>query len=84
MIAFVGYFVADQHRGNDEAKFQKYAALAIECARLLTPYQSPTFRAVMVTPPPEAPSKKRFTLTIVDNYNGRALAAADDVAEEVE
>ena len=45
--------------------------LAIECARLLTPYQSPTFRAVMVTPPPEAPSKKRSRWRSSTDATGR-------------
>ena len=74
--------LAEQHRGNDEAKFQKYAALAIECARLLTPYQSPTFRAVIVTPPLEAPRTRKFTPTIFDRHNGaRELAGVDDEVE---
>lgn len=40
----------------DEDKFGKWARLAIECAAKLAPYQSPTFRAVVVGPTPDAVS----------------------------
>jgi len=36
-------------RAPDEAKFEKYARLAIQCAKDLAAYQSPTFRAIAVT-----------------------------------
>lgn len=40
--------VASEGRKPDEAKFVKYGRLAIECAKELAQYQSPTFRAVVV------------------------------------
>lgn len=33
-------------REPNETKFKEYALLTIECARILAPYQSPTFKAV--------------------------------------
>ena len=36
-------------RQPDEAKFEKWARLAVQCAKDLAAYQSPTFRAIAVT-----------------------------------
>jgi hypothetical protein len=69
-----------QNPNADEDKFEKWARLAIECAAKLAPYQSPTFRAVVVAPAPDAnqPEKrKRFTLSIFDGSNGTPLNAVD-------
>lgn len=56
-------------RAPDEAQFEKYAKLAVDCARILAPFQSPTFKAIVIAPPPDTdPNKmrRRFTLTIFD------------------
>jgi hypothetical protein len=56
-----------QNPHESKTEFLRYAGMAIDCAHKLAPYQSPTFRAVMVAPAPDAnaPEKrKRFTLTI--------------------
>lgn len=56
-------------RQPDEERFEKYGKLAVQCARDLAPYQSPTFRAIMTAPPPPDPGdgqRKRFTLTIFE------------------
>jgi hypothetical protein len=59
-----------QGRKPDEAQFEKYARLAVHCAQKLAPYQSPTFQAIMIAPPPPDPrlagQRKRFTLTIFE------------------
>jgi len=50
-------------------QFEKWARLAMECASKLAPYQSPTFRAIVVAPAPDtnkAEQRKRFTLTIFE------------------
>lgn len=64
-------------RTPDEPQFEKYAKLAVHCARLLAPYQSPTFQAIMIAPPPpdptEAGMRKRFTLTIFEGARPKAL-----------
>ena len=67
---------------SDEAKFTKYATAACDCAKALAPYQSPTLRAIVVSPPPptERPTK-RFTLTIFDKYNGAHEPGVDDEVE---
>jgi len=39
----------------DEDKFWSWPEAAIDCAVKLAPYQSPTFKAVTVVPPPPAP-----------------------------
>ena len=36
---------------SDEAKFTKFATATCDCARALAPYQSPTYRAVMLSSP---------------------------------
>lgn len=61
--------VAQSGYTPDVEKFEAYSARAIECAKALAPYQSPTFRAVITSPPPH-PTKaivKKFTLNIFDN-----------------
>ena len=67
----------DQNPTGNEAKFEKWALHAVDVAHKLAPYQSPTFRAIVVSPPPPSQNggKKRFTLTIVDNHNGRVMPA---------
>ena len=43
--------LAEQYRKADEAKFRQYAELAVACAKALAPYQSPTYRAIVVSSP---------------------------------
>jgi hypothetical protein len=43
--------LAEQYREADEAKFRQYAELAVACAKALAPYESPTYRAVVVSSP---------------------------------
>ena len=53
-------------RVPDEAKFEKYARLAIQCAKDLAPYQSPTFRAIQVIAGPTDPAAGA---KVIDNDN---------------
>ncbi len=46
----------EQQLHGDEGKFLQWAKHAIDCAKALAPYQSPTFRAVEIIPPREEPS----------------------------
>jgi hypothetical protein len=63
---------------SDEAKFEKWARLAIQCAKDLASYQSPTFRAIAVTgPDPDRQAVVRF---VVEN----APIMIDAVAESTE
>lgn len=43
-----GQINADPKRNPDRAEFDKYAMLAVDCARRLAPYQSPTFQAIAI------------------------------------
>lgn len=43
--------LAEQYRKTDEFKFRQYAELAVACAKALAPYQSPTYRAIVVSSP---------------------------------
>ena len=43
--------LAEQYRKADEAKFRQYAELAVACAKALAPYESPTYRAIVVSSP---------------------------------
>jgi hypothetical protein len=86
MIVFAGMAAAYQplppgsqqtKPGADANLFEKWARLAVETAAKLAPYQSPTFRAIVVAPPPAEKDKdsevKRFTLTVFEG--GRRLPA---------
>lgn len=62
----------DINPNANEDKFNFYAGKAVEVAKALAPYQSPTYRAVIVTPPPATDSApRRFTLSIHDASNGK-------------
>jgi hypothetical protein len=64
----------DRNPNADEARFEKYARLAVETAKSLAPYQSPTFRAIMMAPPPpDNAGPRRFTLTIHDGRGKTAI-----------
>lgn len=66
----------DPKRDPDEGLFDRYAVLAVDCARKLAPYQSPTFQAIMIAPPPDVgqpEQRKRFTLTIFEPSGPPAL-----------
>lgn len=55
---------------SEDTRFRYSMEQAKDCASKLAPYQSPTFRAVIVAPAPEQPPgelRKRFTLTIFDD-----------------
>lgn len=60
-------------RKPDDVKFEKYARLAIQSAKDLAPYQSPTFRSIQVAAPaPErkGETKRKFTLMVFDGARG--------------
>jgi hypothetical protein len=89
----------EQNRHANEELFEKWARLSVECAKALAPFQSPTFRAIVVTPPPPQQAEtatRRFTLAVFESNgqssdgqgsNGHDAAAAaviDEVAHEDE
>lgn len=63
--------------------FEKYATLSVMAAQYLARYQSPTFRAVVIAPPPD-PNKgnvrKKFTVGIFDGQGRPAPRHIDVVA----
>jgi len=55
------------------AQFERWSKNAMEFAKALAPYQSPTFRAIVVAPAPETGKKTtRFAFTIFENQRGQA------------
>jgi hypothetical protein len=63
----------------DENKFWKFAEAAIDCAHKLAPYQSPTFRAVVVAPGPD-PNQSEKTMRIrlkIFDHDGREVNDGD-------
>jgi hypothetical protein len=89
---------AEQNPHANEELFEKWARLSVECAKYLAPYQSPTFRAIVVTPPPppqQANETRRFTLAVFESngqssdgqgngHDAATAAAIDEVAHEDE
>lgn len=65
--------MSQQNANGDEGKFEKWYRLFAETATRLAPFESPTFRAVMVAPPPPQKSGAGrttvFTLTIFDEQH---------------
>jgi hypothetical protein len=67
----------------DEAKFEKWARLAVDCAARAAPFQSPTFRAVTVVPPDKT---REDDVTVINlkifDHTGTALEMATRRAQE--
>jgi hypothetical protein len=64
----------------DEGKFWKYAQAAVDCAHKLAPYQSPTFRAVVVAPSPD-PNQSQKVMRIklrIFEHDGREVTNGDE------
>ena len=55
--------LAEQHRKTDEIKFRQYAELAVACAKALAPYQSPTYRAIVMASPQRSAGNGAKVLT---------------------
>jgi hypothetical protein len=56
-----------------EEKFKEWLGIMTDLCKVLAPYQSPTFKAVVVAPAPTGPSgPRRFTLAVFDG--GRPVA----------
>ena len=76
----------DSNPNGNEGLFEKYSRLAVDAGAKLAPYQSPQYRAIFVAPPPAQPTNgdgvKRYTLTVVDNFNGRTIEADMDRPDE--
>jgi hypothetical protein len=66
-----------RHLAGDVAGFERWARLACATAKDLAPYQSPTYRAVVITPPPDKPGDD---VTVIDlkifDHTGTALEMA--------
>lgn len=73
MTVFAGMAAKYQPReGNnsaDEKKFYQWADLAFDAAAKVTEFESPKFRAIVVSPPPpppKDPEQHRFTLAVFE------------------
>jgi hypothetical protein len=64
--------LAEQYRKTDEARFRQYAELVVACAKALAPYQSPTYRAIVMTSPQPSAG------------NGAKVLTKDELAYELE
>jgi hypothetical protein len=63
----------DSPTGN-LAEFKEWIRISIECGKAIMPYQSPTFRAIVVAPAPDSSKgddATRFTLKIFESTTGR-------------
>jgi hypothetical protein len=56
---------------SDEGKFTKYATATCDCAKALAPYQSPTYRAIVMTAPQGSAG------------NGEKVLTQDELASEL-
>lgn len=78
--------MAETNKQASEEKFEKWARLSVETAKALAPFQSPTFRAIVVQPPPPSHSEqqvRRFTLAVFDNHNGHTIEAVATTDEAI-
>jgi hypothetical protein len=65
-----GFDISTWIDSAEAVHFEKWALLARDTARDLAKYQSPTFRAVVIAPPPPTQGQvtKTFTLRVFDNH----------------
>ena len=72
-----------RHLAGDVAGFERWARLACATAKDLAPYQSPTYRAVVIAPPPDKPGDdvRVINLKIFD-HTGTAVEMATRPAQE--
>lgn len=54
---------------EDLKEFERWGRLAMEAAKLVAPYQSPTFRAIMTAPAPDDMNRRinRFTISVFED-----------------
>jgi hypothetical protein len=71
-----------RHLAGDVAGFERWARLACATAKDLAPYQSPTYRAVVITPPPDKPGDDVRVIDLKIFYHtGTALGMAGAAGE---
>jgi hypothetical protein len=72
-----------RHLAGDAAGFERWARLACATAKDLAPYQSPTFRAVVIAPPPDKPGDdvRVINLKIFD-HTGTAVELTSRSAQD--
>ena len=72
-----------RHLAGDVAGFERWARLACATAKDPAPYQSPTYRAVVIAPPPDKPEDdvRVIDLEIFD-HTGTAVEMATRRAHE--
>jgi len=72
------------HRlAGDVVGFARYARQAIEIAAKLAPFQSPTFRAVMVAPPDKGPEDDVQVINLrIFDHTGTAVDMVTRSAQE--
>ncbi len=61
--------MTQQNLHGNATEFERWYKHVLETAKALAPFESPTFRAIMVAPPPQQKQGQRvrqFTLTIFD------------------
>jgi hypothetical protein len=71
-----------RHLAGDVAGFERWARLACATAKDLAPYQSPTYRAVVITPPPDKPDDDVVIDLKIFDHTGTALEMATRSAQE--
>jgi hypothetical protein len=83
-VAWLSRKTGKNYRLLSEAeRFERWARLACATAKDLAPYQSPTYRAVVIAPPPDKPGDdvRVIDLKIFD-HTGTALEMASRRAQE--
>jgi hypothetical protein len=86
LAKYAGLFdeMADERRlAGDAAGFERWARLCCATAKDLAPYQSPTYRAVVIAPPPDKPGDdvRVIDLKIFD-HTGTAVELTSRRAQE--
>jgi hypothetical protein len=72
-----------RHVAGDVAGFERWARLACATAKDLAPYQSPTYRAVVIAPPPDKTLEDDVVINLkIFDDTGTALEVATRRAKE--
>jgi hypothetical protein len=71
-----------RHLAGDVAGFERWARLACATAKDLAPYQSPTYRAVVIAPPPDKGDDVRVIDLKIFDHTGTAVELTSRRAQE--
>lgn len=76
--------IARQQWDERNEQFERWMRLAYECARAKAPYESPTFRAIVIAPPPDPKQLNKETDFTIDVFSSAGKLIEHQATEDNE